>query len=252
VQVVLIKVNLRGSGDKTKEPRLGRLIEACSFKKEVLDSDGDGYTDTYRYSPMSDMDAQKSLTLYLYKDGELYKFVGCKGDISFDSNVREFTEVSFSFTGKLLERVESPVPDVAYEPTKPIVFYDAGCKIDDVFAPRFSKVSIGINNTITAIDDANSPDGIWKVFITDRKPAGSFDPLATLPSEYDFLSKFMTGEVATLKFTVGQQEGNKVSFTAQIQYSDYKFGEKDGALTNELPFNLVTETGDNELIIEFK
>ncbi|SMO61958.1 hypothetical protein SAMN06269117_11460 [Balnearium lithotrophicum] len=247
-----IKVKLRGSGDKTKEPRIGRLIEACSFKKEVLDSDGDGYTDTYKYTPISSLDSQKSLTIYLYKDGELYKFVGCKGDISLDAEVREFSEVTFSFVGKLLERVEAPVPDVTYEVTKPVVFKDAMCKIDDTFAPRFSKVSIGLNNTITAVDDANSSDGIWKVFITDRKPSGSFDPLATLPSEYDFLTKFENGDVATLNFTLGQEEGNKVVVTSKIQFSDYKFSDKDGVLTNDMTFNLVTENGDDELIIEFK
>ena len=247
-----VKTKIRGSGDKTKEPRLGRLLEAASCSKEPVDSDGDGNVDAYEYRLMSDMEAQKSLTIYLYKDGELYKFVGCKVDLSLDANVRELGELSFTIVGKLAERVEASVPTVEYEPTKPIAFVDALCKIDDTYSPRFSKVSIGLNNQITAIEDANSPDGIWKVFITDRKPSGSFDPLAVKPSEYDFLTRFQNGDVAKLKFTLGKEEGNRVEVEAKIQFSDFKFGDREGVLTNELPFNLVTTTGDDELVIRFK
>jgi len=247
-----LKTYVRGSGDKTVEPRLGRLLEACSFKKEQVDSDGDGYNDTFLYTPISDLSAQKTLTIYLYKDGELYKFVGCMGDMSLDANVRQFPELSFTFTGKLLERAEAPAPVATYEPTKPAVFYNALCKIDNTYAPRFSKVSIGLNNNVAPVDDANEPDGIWRVFINDRKPSGSFDPMATLPSEYDFLTKFKAGEVADLSFTVGQESGNKVEFNCRIQYSDYKLGDRESFLTYELPFNLVSEAGDDELTIAFK
>lgn len=251
---VSFKTYLKGSGDISVEPRIARLLQACSMQKQFIDESGNGTNDTYKFTPHSDINNQDSLTFYVYKGGMLYKIVGAKGTFNFNGEVSKFPIISFTFTGKLAEDPTfAPVPTVNLESSTPIIFKNASATLtkgSTNYTLKATKLEVGIENKVSPLKSITASDGIDSIFITERDPKGSIDPIAS--DSTDFFNIYTNADVCQLKTIFGNSTGNTIHIEANIQFSDFSIGDREGFATYELPFECVSETGDDELIIKIK
>ncbi|MBL8351199.1 MAG: hypothetical protein JNL87_12915 [Burkholderiaceae bacterium] len=91
---IKLVVDLQNSGTAgTVAPQWGDLLIGCATAETL------SLTTPNRaeYDPIST--SRKSLTIWAYKDGLLYKFVGCMGDATFNIAAGEVPTIEFMFTG---------------------------------------------------------------------------------------------------------------------------------------------------------
>lgn len=251
---IQFKTFLKGSGDITVKPRVARLLEACGMSYSFVDLNNDNINDTHLIKPHSDVNAQKSITLHLYKAGKLYRVIGAKGTFTINAEVSRYPIISFTFTGKLAaDPISANAPDIQLEASRPAIFkavtarMTKGSTTDDLKATKFE---LDIGNKVSPLKSIIADDGIDSIFITERDPKGSIDPIAESDSE--FFTTFKNADVVNLFTSYGSGQGNVVEIEAQAQFTGIDIGEREGFNTYELPFECVSESPDEEVIIRFK
>jgi len=209
-------------------PRVGALLQACNMAESITTESspgaGDGHVD---YTPHSDAVNAKSLTIYYYIDGELYKIVGAVGTFKINGQVGSFPTIDFTFKGKLLSASDSPMPSsVSFESTKPVPFQNVQFTLDGNNSFVCSQLTVDINNTISERPDIQEPDGVKGFFISDRSPNGYIDPERVLRATYDLFGKFKAGTEGSMSAVVGTTPGNIVEITAPaVQYTEELLNE---------------------------
>ena len=241
---VSFETELYGSGVAGTAPRIGALFQAAQMTETVVAST------SVTYAPSSDVGSAKSVTLYIYKDGRLYKVVGARGTWSLKLEAGQIGKISWQFTGKLAGAEDAAVPTATYEDIIGPVFVNATVNIDGT---SFALVglSLDMGNSLTVRDDAGASDGIADVVIPKREPSCEIEMWAVLGSEKDFLSLWQNASEIDISAVWGSA-GNKVTVAAHGQIKEYKYGNKDDILTYSFPVKLVGQSGDDELSIKLE
>lgn len=241
---------LRGTGvaPVVLAPEIGPLFRGCNFTQTIVSTVG---SECVKYTPHSDMNGE-SLTIWFYRDGLLFKAVGCRGTFSLDTKVNEYAKIKWEFTGIYAGPVDAgTLPTPTFSAVVPPVFKGAQFAIDG-YAAVIESMKFDMKNSIAKRPDANAATGILSWNITDRAVSADIDPEVPELSSKDFWAMWQASETVPMTATIGQTAGNKcVITTPAVQIDDLKFADRENVLTYGLPLRVKpTDAGNDE--IEFK
>ena len=168
-------------------------------------------------------------TLKFYEDGLLYTLLGGQGTFTVDATAGNFGVLEFTFTGQYVAPADAALPTGAvFETTLPqqceLGLLTWGSNVDLVV----EQWTFDQANNVVPRPDINKTDGFQGVRITDRTPAGGFNPEATLVATEDFWADFAAALAKVFTARVGSTQGNQVIIYApRVQTSEISFGDRD-------------------------
>lgn len=232
-------VELKGSGAAGTAADWGVLLRACGFGETIV------AVVSVTYAPISA--SFESITIYAYRDGLLYKFTGCLGNVTKSFPAGKPAMLSFVFTGHAVAQVDAALPSPTVDTTVPEVVKNASFTIN-AYAAVLSALNLDMGNRVIIPDDINAAEGYGEVKIAGRTAQGSMDPEATLVAAHDFWSEWEDGTQMALSIVVGSVAGNIATLTApKVVYREFNEGERDGIYTLDLPFTAARNAGDDEV-----
>lgn len=190
-----------------------------------------------------------SLTVGGYEDGIRKLLKGSRGSCKMLFRNGEPVMAENSFMG-----VEAGVTDTAllssisYETTKPPVFMNATITCDGV-SLKISELDIDLAAVLAAREDVGDVRGILSYMITDRDPAGSFNPEMLAVTTHDFHTKWFENTEMELDVPWGSAAGNKFEFYApKAVYNKIDDEEREGIQSARCTFDLnaALALGDTE------
>lgn len=173
---------------------------------------------TYASTSPSDATArltdQPSATVYIYEDGVLRKFVGCRGTLMLDGKSARPGYGMFSMTGIYAGRVDAAIPTnlVIANHSAPVLAQGASLSPAAVMNRKplsLSTWSLDPGSQIEVPDDPNTPFGFGAGQIVDRTPMLKVDPLATLVANRDTITDIGNGATMPVVLRHGSQQGNR-------------------------------------------
>lgn len=235
---------IKGSGAAGTAPEIDALLQACGFLWTNTPSTSDVYT------PASS--GHKSITIYYYQDGLLYKLTGCRGNVSFTITAGEKLMANFSFTGHSAKPTDSALPTATYDATVPVGLVGLSLTVGG-YSAILSSLTMDMGNSIATPPSLSASDGYGEVRITSRDVQGSIDPEQTLVATKDWENDLRAGStLAVTTGVIGSTAGNRVKFDLPaIYYRDQSPGDRESVRTLEIPFGAVESSGDDELTITF-
>lgn len=209
----------------------------------------------YLYMPESDSDLLESLTLYLFKDGNLHIITGCQGSVTFTGEAGQYGSAQFEFVGGFTEPVPETMPTgVVYEQSLPpqVELAEMSIHGDKDFCAQSFTISLA--NTVTPRDCINGDEGLNGSNITDRTPTAQLNPESSIDVYTDMWGTFADGEVLPLHLRVGKVDNNMVRFfMGRASFTGLNYGDRNGTQTIEPTWQLngVTDDGDDEIRVYF-
>lgn len=254
---ITFKTEVKHAGSDVA-PAIGKYLVGCGFKE----TDGSG---TFTYTPASESGTSqfKSLTMWMYSDGVIYKLAGCRGNVKFSGKVGEPLMADFEFLGKYVGVVDGALITPTYESSLPKVL--TGTTLQLVSAGvtttslRASSVDLDMGNSLQLRESVSEATGFYSCLITDRNPNGKIDPEMTTVATYDFYGKWLAATSAAI--TVGPLGGSSTQFervTISVPKAiTSKIGDTDrnGISVADYSFRMVrasdSGSGDDEMSILF-
>jgi len=242
---VSFATELKGTGTRGALPAWGwegELLRACGLHETVT------ATTKIEYLPVSE--GFESCTLYVYKDGVFHKITGCRGTFTINGSVGKYLGIKWSFKGIYNAPVDASPAAQMFSSVIPPLLFSAGLTLD-AYAPVATAIEIAMNNDLGKRTDLNTATGLKEIMITGRKPGGSLDPETVTEASYAFWNKWENASVAALNIgPIGSTQGNIITITApKLQYKEISYGDREGLLTYQVPFQLAMNSGDDELKI---
>ena len=220
--------------------------------------------DVKAYRLQSDPDSMEAITIAAYVDGKIVKVRGAMGNVEWTFQHGNPVLMNYTIMGVLDSYSDGALltsPEEGQD--QPPAFFTAsttfsltdgtnryGSGVTGAAGP-LSQMTLGLNNNVVLRENALVTGGIGYAIITDRAPAGSFNPDEVLNSVYDFHSSFRNGTPNRMKVNVGSTAGNRFLFnTPGLVFSDLGDGDRDGIQTLDASFDLSGgdyASGDAEL-----
>lgn len=199
------------------------------------------------YKPASD--SIPSLTMYLYRDGLLWKVVGARGSMQLSVGAGGVGKMSFTFQGMYLSKSDTSIVTPTYDSTRPQAFKGGVFKINRSVA-QINSFSFNCGNQLVNPPNPNATEGFDPAIITARAMTGSMDPAETLVATRDIMTDFKSGTERIISLSWGSTTGNKcgVVLPANI-YSDYTPDDREGIATNSV--NFATTGQDSGCFLSF-
>ena len=248
LMAISIEVELKGSAAGGIEPEFDPILGACSWDKTVVPST------SVTYLLISDPASQKSVTIYHYEDGLLYKLLGCRGTVDFNLQVGKPGIMTFNMVGHIDggKPTDVALASPTYDATVPRVLLSVPFSIDS-YSAVISGLSFSPGIELGKPEDISADDGFGNIQIVGRDPAGSFDPLATLVAEYDWIGKWQSDNEGALDTgVVGSVAGNKYQITMPaVSYREVSTADREKVLSREIGMSINESAGDDEISIAF-
>lgn len=239
------KAELKGSNSS---PDIAPLLSACGFGTAV--TSGTAIT----FSLISDEVSMCSAALKVYKDGNLHKITGARGNVKFILEAGKYGVGEFSLQGLYNAVIADTIPNISgLSANKPPIIYNSSFQIAS-FSPVCSKAEIDLGNTIVRRDSLNATFGVQEFRITGRKPKLSFDADAVVESSNPFWGDWSGQIVDTFSVNIGSTAGNRLIIGGIFQYETNKYADKDGISAYECVAGLVSsdqDTGNDELTLKY-
>jgi len=229
-----IEVEMKGSGAAGTPPEIAPLLKACG-RVETINA---GVSVVYQPSTTSN----STVTVYVYKDGLLWKCIGGRGKVTYDTTIGQITSIKFSFQVLYTAPVTQTVPTgAAYQSSQPIVATTIDVATENGTAIKVAAIGF---------DDGNDMQehyviGEHSFQIANRQPTAKLtkDSVGST-AEWDNL---VAGLDANISFTFGQSTGNKFK-------CDMPVARKDGVTYNEraerdildVTYRLYESVGDDQ------
>lgn len=239
-------VEMKGSGAAGTAPRgVGDLLEACGMAETVVAST------SVTYKPATS--SLKSVTIYCYKDGLLYKLTGARGNVSVVLRAGETPKLQFSMMGRYNIPTDTSFPSSAtYESTDPVVCSGLTMTYGSTLSPSAASIEINLNNDIGRLDAITGTDGIAGFFITNRNPTYTMETEAILRATTNGDLWADLGNYATRAFSavVGSSAGNIATITAPaMSITNIGATDRNGISAYTITGGLGLSSGDDELSI---
>ncbi|UAK24348.1 hypothetical protein [Sphingomonas nostoxanthinifaciens] len=173
---------------------------------------------TYAQTSPSDQTArltdQPSGTCYIYEDGVLRRFVGCRGTIMLDGKNARPGYATVNMTGIYAGRADTPVPTnlVVAGHSAPVLAQGTAVSNAMLMNRRplpISTWSLDPGSQIENVDDPNTTYGFGAGQIVDRTSILKIDPLATLIASRDTITDIGNGVTYPAVLRHGAQPGNR-------------------------------------------
>lgn len=170
------------------------------------------------------------LTLYLYEDGLRYRTLANQGTFTIDATAGNFGSVEFTFTGQFTAITDAALPtDEVFEKTLPQQVELGLLTWGSNVSLKAEQWTFDQANNVVPRPDVNQTDGFSGVRISDRTPAGGFNPEAELVATEDFWGDFSAAVQKVFTARTGTTAGNQVVvYGPRVQTSEIGFGDRDG------------------------
>jgi Phage tail tube protein len=245
-------VELRGAGSAYTTallPKVDPLLQACGLTLTV--SSGTSAS----YAPVST--GIPGCTIWAYLDGQLNKYVGCRGSVKL--SLKAGQPAVWSFTMQSLTTVLSDASLVAgtYEAanTTPPAWVkystNSALKIGTGNIEAIvTAVEIDLGMNVQVAPNANTGNNRNEIVLAGRDVGGSMDPELVAVATYDYLAKMIAGSTESMTIQVGGTQFNKVTITCpRTVFGQIGWAERAGKRTLSIPFKIAESAGDDELTI---
>jgi hypothetical protein len=202
-------VELAGSGAAGTAPAFGVLLRACALAEAITAANRVDYT------PISS--AFESVTQYVYDDGVLHKFLGCRGNVSFAIGLAERPVLRFRFLAIDGGESAASASGVTYASfQKPVVVTDTNSG-DITIGCTYSAGSLAGGTTYPSrgleLDLGNSVVhthllGAEEIDITQRQVTGSMRLDLTAAQEVSQMTSIRANTTTGLGLVHGTTAGN--------------------------------------------
>lgn len=239
-----------GSYTANRKPPIADLLRACGAFETFVTSDANGRP-RYSYAPAADVGSDGSVTIVAHRDGYEHRFVGGRGNLNLIYGASAPTIAEFTFRGQLT--TEASTSREASAPTLPTAIPPRWIGSGTIYVGSLQSVVETLNfNTNNEIAEqrgsvASSGSGIVAIYLTERKPGGSFDPEASAPTSFDFWGVWRSSSGAALRLQVGDTQGQRFTFvTSQMVHKTLGWGNKQGLSIFNVDYQSYERVGNDE------
>lgn len=164
-----------------------------------------------RYSPTSDESVFKTVTIYSYADGVVWKFVGCSGSWGIELNSGGIGFLTFDMRATPTaygSAVALPAAAVGITRQTPPRFINRKMQFgNEVAKLRSLALQAGVN--VVLPDNPEAAEGVDAAVPTARQVSGTIDPLMSTTSSSGRWTRFSAGTSASMIAIVGSTAGNR-------------------------------------------
>lgn len=187
------------------------------------------------YRPTST--AIPSGTMWIYTDGLLYQFVGCRGTCPLTLTSGGPGKLSFRFQGMFSSKTDAALPVATYDTTRPPVWKEGSLTINSVIAAG-QALSVDPGNNLVMPDNPNASEGFDPAIITARQVRGSISPKETLVATRNTMLAFRSSTKQPLQAWFGLVAGNRIGITIpSALYLNQGPIDSNGYQVIEVPFH---------------
>lgn len=247
---VTFNSELKSGGGAGTVPEMDLLLQGCGFASAAHSGTAD-----IVYSLVSNETSLKTVSLYIFKDGNKHKVTGARGTVKFNMEAGKYGVCEWDFKGKYNAVIAATSPGTSSAGTViPPIIYNSSFQIGG-FSPVCSRAAIDLANNVVRRDDLNAAAGVDSFRITGREPKLEFDADAVVESSNPFWGDWAGDVVATYSIVAGSgTAGKEVQLSGYFEYDQNKYGDNDGISIYECSAMLVSSdatTSNDELTITF-
>jgi hypothetical protein len=210
-----------------------------------------------RYRPESDPANQETCTIYVYFDGVRHILRGCRANVEYTVEAGGFGRFVFTGMGLYTKPTDVALPATPniYQTQPPVL--ESAC-VDlgspSLFNPIIQAFSVNLNNTVSPRIDPCSSYAIKGFVIGDRDTQGSYNPEATLLSDFDWWDDYVQKTERLLEVQVGTTTGQIVETSIpKSVIREMPYGERETFRTFEISYTAAeSATGDDEVEYIFR
>lgn len=164
---------------------------------------------------------QPSATIYIYEDGTLLKFVGCRGTAALEGQSARPGFATLSFSGIYAGKTDVAIPAglVVAGHSAPVLAQGSAVSPAVLLNRKplpISRWALDPGSTLETPDDPNTTYGFGPGQITDRAPRLTLDPLATLVATRDTITDIGNGTTMSAVLRHGSVSGNRWALIAPL------------------------------------
>ena len=236
---ISFETELKNGGTAGTAGRLSPLFKSCGMAETVTG----GVSVVYAPGNPSG-----SCTIWIYKDGLLFKATGCRGSFEITSEAGKIPMVKWTFKGIYALPTDVALASPTYESTIGQVSESVAMAVSG-FAGFTRSYSLNINNQIVDRPSINSANAMVGVIIGSRTPSGKMLLEAELEATEPMWSEWDADTVVNFTAAHGASAGNIVTITAtaHTQYDSIEPTDENGLFMYDI--GLVFSGTDNEFTI---
>jgi len=222
------------------------LLSGCSFGTAAVSGTA------WIYTPVSAEVDMRSISFWLYKDGNKHKITGARGNPKWTLEAGKYGVIEWTFQGLYNAVSADTVPTGIPGGLLPPICYSAGFQIGG-FAPVCSKAEIDLGTNLVRNEDINAASGVQSFRITGRKGTLNFNADAVIESSNPFWGDWVGDITDTYAMTIGSTAGNKVVLSGYFKYDKNKYADSNGVSKYECNASLVTSDAsqsNTEIIVK--
>lgn len=190
------------------------------------------------YRPASASASVPALTIWLYKDGKLYKATGCRGTFNFTLTAAGTGKFSFTFSGQWTTTTDAAIVSPTYMSNGTKSLWYGGKSRWNRIAMQCRSFTLDNGNSVFYPDDPEATYGFGPAEITSREIKGTVDPLETLKATRDIQADMVAGTKRILHVRTGSVAGNRFGITLPqaMATADDHSQDRDGMAVEAISF----------------
>lgn len=201
------------------------------------------------YRPVSDPTVARTVTIYVYRGGYRWRFVGGMGTARVVMRTGGIPMLMVTLQATLLDQgaVAIPAALTAAPTLQPPVFLNARSRLLGALV-RVSEITADLGNQVILPENPEALEGVDPAVITGRRITYTLDPLIDTTVQATTFTSFRAGTTGPLFATVGTTAGNRMSITSpSVRRVEFEPGDRQGLGANSVR---AQATGaDNGLIV---
>jgi len=236
---ISFETELKNGGTAGTIGRLSPLFRSCGMTETV--SPGTSVV----YNPGT---PSGSCTLWIYKDGHLYKATGCRGSFEIVAEAGKIPMVKWTYKGIYQIPTDVAMVSPTYESTIGVPSESVAMAVSG-FVGVTKDYSLNINNQIVERPSINSVNAMLGVIIGSRSPTGKLKLEAELEATEPMWSEWQSDTAVNFTASHGSAAGNIATITAtsKTQYDSIDPTDENGIYMYDISLGFFGT--DNEFTI---
>ena len=234
------------------EPKWGKFLEACGFKKTAHGSTGISWVPHVEktHNPMT-------IEVIEIADGAspsqiVTRIGGAMGNVTFQiGEVGEPIQMNFEFQGRLVSIADraygSILTQSGLSTVQPPAVLAATIQVASV-TQNMETFELNTGNTLNRWTDASKSSGIKGAYVSGRESTISLDPTYELLATEAVYTQWIAGTTGALSIVIGSTPQLTISAPVS-QYSTVGMGEREGARVAEKVLRLHGSSGNDSFEI---
>lgn len=183
-----------------------------------------------------------SVTLWLYRDGKLFKGIGSRGNFTMTWTAGGGIRFDFTFSAVWQAASDAAIVSPTFQNGTKIVWRGESGSTSRMRWNRIlcaaRSLTINCGNNVVMPDNPEAIQGYDPALITMREPSGSFDPLEVLIATRDIFSDMAAGTTRILHARAGSSAGARIAVTAAnaMATANEQGSDRDGLSTEAVNF----------------